>query len=319
MTVVRPLPITPYLAAVEKANAKIRENMTDEQPVLITRWAKLNSALGSGFRFERVYVIAGNSGSGKSYFLNMLLSDFISINGKYRKPFKILCFSFEMEAADEVIRSYTGKLKTSYGTLLSFEKKLTEDEYSDVIKVSASILNDTIYFVETSGNVSQIWETVVKFNNMFPSHQIIVTIDHTLLAETMDEKSEVELTSNVAKLALKIRKTIGAMVIVLSQLNDKMETSERRDQDNPRLHFPVKTDLFSSKAVFFCSDTLAVLHRPELLNLNTYGPERWPVKNLVAMHILKDRFAGNAGILRFRQDFANGNLICPYDNVSKEF
>ena len=301
--------------AITRANAKIREGIDDDHPGLITRWEKVNYVLGGSFKFGRILIIAGASGSGKSYALNMIRDDFANkeLNGSYKKPFKILSFCLEMEAADEIIRTYTGKLRRSYSDLLSSYEKLPEDDYEEVEKLSLKMDNDIIHYVEEPGNRNQIWNTIVDMHNMYPEHQLIITIDHTLLAEYLDEKSEVDLVSQLTRVAMRAKKVYGDSVIMVSQLNDKIEAPERRSPDNPHLNIPTKTDLHGSKAVYMAADDVWVVHRPETLGLSVYGPDRFATKDLVAIHSLKGRFTGNIGILRFRNKFHEGTLQYPYD------
>ena len=128
--------------------------------------------------------------------------------------------------------------------------------------------------------------------------------------EYLDEKSEVELVSRLSRLALKLRKRYGAMIILLGQLNDKIEQPDRLQ--TPQMHYPMKTDIHGAKSVYMAADDVIVIHAPEKLGLTNYGPRNFPTENLVAWHILKSRHAGNVGLIRMRQEFNKGNLIYPY-------
>jgi replicative DNA helicase len=159
-----PLRITPQEEAVERANAKIYKGMTEKYPGLITRWKKVNRAVGGTFRFGEITTIAGPSGSGKSFFLNMIRDDFASeLNADYPEPFKILSFSFEMGAADEVIRTYSTRLGISYRDLMSSDQKLTKEYYRKIRnEVAKTVQNDIIYYVESTGNRERMKATVNK-------------------------------------------------------------------------------------------------------------------------------------------------------------
>ena len=149
--------------AVKRANNKIRYSMREKYPGIISRWPKLNEVVGGAFRFGQTFYILGASGSGKSYFLNMLRDDFVSsLNKNYPTDYKILSFSFEMSAEDEVIRTYSGKLQTSYSELISSNKKITNEYYNKVVTLSKDVDNDKIFYVESTGNREQILNTVNK-------------------------------------------------------------------------------------------------------------------------------------------------------------
>lgn len=149
--------------AIKRANDKIYFAMKNKYPGLKSRWSKVNKALGGAFRFGETTYICGPSGSGKSYILNMIREDFAGeINANYPKPFKILAFSFEMGADDEIIRTYSSALKTSYSDLVSANQKISNDYYKLIEKTSKDVDNDIIYYVETTGNRNQILATVSK-------------------------------------------------------------------------------------------------------------------------------------------------------------
>jgi replicative DNA helicase len=305
------LPILTQNEAIAQANEKIKKAMTEDYPGLLTRWSKVNASMGGCFRFNEITAIHGASGSGKSYILNMIREDFCDKQlNHFSKPFKILSFSFEMSAADELIRTYSSKMKTSYSKLVSTETKITEEYFNDIIETSKMIENDIIYYVETSGNREEIKKTVEKFNSMFPGHQLIITFDHSLLAEYLDEQNEVDLINRVSRLALFFKKQYGAMVIILGQLNAEIEKTDRII--NADLHYPKKSDIHGGKSIYMACDTVIVIHRPEKLQIILYGRERFPTKDLVAWHFLKGRMTGTEGMFRMKQAFSEGTLIYPY-------
>ena len=159
----KPLPTIPQSEAIRRANKKILSAMTNKYPGLISRWPKVNKSLGGAFRFREITYILGASGSGKSFVLNMLREDFAGkLNEKYPKDFKILAFSFEMGAEDEVIRTYSSALGVSYSSLVSANEKITKEYYDLIEKTSANVDNDKIFYVETTGNREQILATVNK-------------------------------------------------------------------------------------------------------------------------------------------------------------
>lgn len=157
------LPIISQSDAIKLANKKIYEAMHNKYPGLRSRWYKVNKAVGGAFRFGEITYIGGASGSGKSYILNMLREDFAGeLNSYYPKKFKILAFSFEMGADDEVIRTYSSTLSTSYSKLVSASEKINKEYYDLILKTSENVDNDIIHYVETTGNREQILATVNK-------------------------------------------------------------------------------------------------------------------------------------------------------------
>jgi replicative DNA helicase len=134
--------------------------MTEDYPGLLTRWSKVNASMGGCFRFNEITAIHGASGSGKSYILNMIREDFCDKQlNHFSKPFKILSFSFEMSAADELIRTYSSKMKTSYSKLVSTETKITEEYFNDIIETS-KMIEKTIKIMSSIKDISSVDEKI---------------------------------------------------------------------------------------------------------------------------------------------------------------
>lgn len=279
-----------------------------KQTALKSRLDKINKAFMGGFRFKNIYLFAGASGSGKSYFLNQLRQDFLdpTINGSFIHPIKILSFSLEMPIEDEMIRSVSSKLNMSYGDILSTNSLIDDEQYQRIIDELDSINHPDIHFVETSGNRMEIYNTIVDFHTRFPHHKLVVMYDHTLLTEEYDEKSEIEMIAKMSKLFVKLKKSeIEPMIIMLGQLNDKIEDTIRIQNYN--LHYPLKKDLHGSKQIWWACDYVGVLHRPELLNIQKYGPKQIDTKDLLMLHVLKSR-KGVLGMARLKSEFEHGKI-----------
>lgn len=131
--------------------------------------------------------------------------------------------------------------------------------------------------------------------------------------EYLDEMSEVDLINKMSRLALTLKKEYKAMVIMLGQMNDKIEQPDRIKV--PQLHYPKKTDIHGGKSVYMVCDSVIVINRPELLHIQSYGPNHFPTKDLIAWHFLKSRLNGTEGIIRMKQDFAHGTLHLWSDEV----
>lgn len=311
------LPIIPIADAVREADAEIKKAMTGVQAGLHCRWPKLVKGLNGGFRFGEFYLLAGASGSGKSMLLNMLLLDFCDpyLNGHFPQKFKILHFAFEMPSKIEVLRSYSSMSGINYRHLVDPSDPLDEAELAMMRMQTAALRNNnTIHYVEHTGRVGDIDATVRAFQEQNPDCKLIISLDHTILADIAHEQSEVELVSNICKLAIVLRKELGCMVIYIGQLSDKIEEQDRRDPNKPNLHYPTKRDIHGSKASYRNADCVMVLHAPEQLGLEYYGRNQFPTKGLLALHILKMR-NGVPGVLRLKQDLSKGIIQQWQDDI----
>lgn len=310
------LPCRDSQYAINQAITSIQEGMNDEQLFLLTRFPKLNRLMLGGVRFNNFILLAGPSGGGKSLFLNILHRDFLNpaLNAKFKYPFRIIHFNFEMSAGDEMLRAVSGMLEISYGDLLSAEKKLTPEMYERAVTNLQSLQNNRLYYVDKVGNRQEIRETIYKFHQMFPDDKLVITLDHSLLVKYLDEKSEIDLVAELGKMFIEIRKDLGALIIMVGQLNDKLEDTRRRDHN---FQYPTKTDIHGSKQIYHAADTVLVLHRPELLGIRQYGPKMYPADKGLFLHCLKQR-KGEVGLIRYQEDFAHGNIIEYTDDMVGE-
>jgi replicative DNA helicase len=307
------LPIQTSKLAATSAHDDINNARNGERIVLASRWDKLNYMLLGGFQFGQTYMLCGASGHGKSYMLNMLLRDFTNPTlQKDPSKTRVLHFSFEMSAAAEMTRRISTLTGISYRKLMSADRPLTGDEFEQVKVASSRLTDEPIYFVETPGNRQQIRDTIDRMKQKFPDDDLVVTLDHTLLASSMPGENEIQTLAELGKMFIDIRKEYNTLNILLSQLNDKIESSGRRDPSVPSLHFPTKTDIHGSKQLYHAADVCLVMHQPALLGLEVYGPDRVPTmteegQNLISMHVLKNRH-GTQGYTRMISNLENGRI-----------
>lgn len=313
--------------AEKEAIEKIQESKQEEYPGLLTRWTSINNAVGKVWRFGQIVNLSGLSGSGKSFIENMIREDFASpeLNQHMmdKKPYKILNLSFEMSSADQIIRTLSSYMSVSYNTLLSYYGRISEDFFQEVRKKAYEIDTDMMYYVEDPGNWKQILDTVDDFTmNKFPGHNIVVTLDHTLLAELTDNESENKLITDVMRVARLIKKRYGALVIIVGQLRDDIERPDRTNDAGQ--HYPRRWDIYGSKKVYMDSDIVMISHRPSRLGINYYGPQEHPTQfddesDLVAMHVIKGRLTGIEGLMRFKNKFSEGTMEhIPSDQTGNE-
>ena len=273
---------------------------------LKTRWKKFNKQCMGGIEPNTVYTIAGISGSGKSSFANLLQSDVIDLNSS--EDVIVLNFSLEMVGFRQVGRTLSNKLRKTTSTLYSSETDLDEETFKKVIAVSNQLKEYPIYFVDnpcTPMQVEQIissfYETYVKGKNK----HFVILYDHALLTKQVG--SVIETISELERVFIQAKKLPLTSIVQLAQMNRNIEAPERIN--NPLLHYPIRSDLSSSDAIFQASDYVLVIHRPEILNISEYGPNHLPTQNKVYIHILKNKEAGKPCILEFENDLMYNNLI----------
>lgn len=273
---------------------------------LKTRWTKFNKQCMGGIEPNTVYTIAGISGSGKSSIVNCLAVDLIDLNPT--EEVIILNFSLEMVAFRQVGRTLSNKLRKTTSTLYSSETDLDDATFGAVVKVCSQLKTYPIYFIDRPVTPMQVKEIIDNFYNEHvkgTNKHFVVLYDHTLLTKPIG--SVLETIAELQRVFIEVKKYPLTSVIQIAQMNRNIESSERIN--NPLSHYPMRSDISSSDAVFQGSDYVLVLHRPEILNIQEYGPNHLPVQNKVYIHILKNRDAGKPCILEFENDLMYNNLL----------
>lgn len=299
--VIRPMSVVAQ-EAVNYIAGRREHNITS----LKTRWTKFNKQCMGGIEPNTVYTIAGISGSGKSSMANLIQTDIIDLNPN--EDIIVLTFSLEMVGFRQVGRTLSNKLRRTTSTLYSSETDLDESTFKDVINVSNQLKKYPIYFVDNPSTPTQVNNIIRWFYDKYVKNtnkHFVIIYDHALL--TKQEGSTIETISELERVFIQAKKLPLTSVIQLAQMNRNIEQPERIN--NPLSHYPMRSDLSSSDSIFQASDYVIVIHRPEILNIQEYGPNHLPVNNKVYLHMLKNRDAGKPCILEFENDLMYNNLI----------
>ena len=298
--------VRPMSVVAQEAINYIRGRREHNIVSLKTRWSKFNKQCMGGIEPNTVYTIAGISGSGKSSFVNELTTDVIDLNPN--EDIIILSFSLEMVGFRQVGRTLSNKLRKTTSTLYSSETDLDENTFKEVVRVSNQLKEYPIYFVDNPGTPEDVKRIINEFYFTYvkdTGKHFLIVYDHTLLTKQVG--SVIETTAELERVFIQAKKFPLTSVIQIAQMNRNIESSERIN--NPLSHYPMRSDLSSSDAMFQASDYVLVMHRPEILNIQEYGPNHLPTQNKVYMHMLKNRDAGKPCILEFENDLMFNNLI----------
>jgi replicative DNA helicase len=284
---------------------------------LRTRWPKFNRQCMGGIEPNTIYSICGISGSGKSSFANSLETDLFELNPN--ENFVVLNFNFEMLSSKQVGRKLSYKLNKTTSELYSASNKddtykVSDLDFEEILKQANKIKQYPIYYVDCPGTVDEIKNTIISFQMLeeMKHKWLIVILDHTLLTKGRMSESEREIISSLQRMFMERKKYGKITIIQLSQLNREIEDKDRIN--NPSMHYPMRRDIFGSDSLFQTSDYVIVLHRPEIIGIDDYGPKKLPVKNMIYMHFLKNR-EGEPKILSFENNLKYNRIdeIDPYN------
>lgn len=298
--------IRPMSVVANEAVRYIAGRRSNEIVSLKTRWSKFNKQCMGGIEPNTVLTIAGISGSGKSSFANLITTDVIDLNPQ--EDIIVLNFSLEMVGFRQVGRTLSNKLRRTTSTLYSSEKSLDDETFRKVINVTNQLKEYPIYFVDSPTTPTQVESIIYEFYNTYvkgTNKHFLIIYDHALLTKQVG--SILETISELERVFIQVKKLPMTSVIQLAQMNRNIEAPERIN--NPMSHYPMRSDLSSSDAIFQASDYVCVIHRPEILNIQEYGKSKLSTTNKVYIHMLKNRDAGKPCILQFENDLAYNNLI----------
>ena len=296
----------PYKTISEVTDESLRYIKARKDKTIVplkARWEKFNNVCCGGLEPNMIITIAGSSGSGKSAFANTLETDLIDLNKD--QDIVILNFSFEMLSYRQIGRKLSNRLRRTTSEIYSAKDSIDELTYNDIVKEAEEIKKYDIYYIDTPSTVENIEKTIDYFHETIAKDKwLIVILDHALLVEGDTERGTIV---DLQKMFIRKKKLSKTSIIQISQMNRNIELPDRIN--NPSMHFPLRSDLAASDAIFQASDYVLALSRPELLNIMSYGVNRLPVKNKVYLHFLKVRDGGEPCILEFDNELKYGNLV----------
>ena len=287
------LPFIPIKDAARQELRYIKGRLDGNIKSLKTPWLSFNKAGMDGIEWGSIITIAGMSGSGKTAILNELETGLFDMNPN--ENFAVLSFNFEMIARRLVGRKISKGLKKTVkqiysADLIQREKNITAEEYAKAVEYTKEIIDRPVWYVDIPGTVQEIKNTIEYFGIQMPENLergILVTLDHSVLVKKFGEQNQLETLYELAAMFNEMKKKIKSSYVIVSQLNRNIENTERIQNKN--LHYPQKSDVFGADALYQYSDVFMVTHRPEMLNLKTYGQLDLPVEGLIYWHYLKTR------------------------------
>lgn len=215
-----------------------------------------------GVEINKLITIAGISASGKSSLVNF-------IETECSQQMSVLSFSMEMMARDQVRRKL----------------KFLNTKGKDVKAQEIERLNGSdIWYHEEPVSEKDIDTIAREFIGVRENRKILIIIDHVLLLKGQDERKSI---GELQKVLIALRKLKNVSIIQVAQMNRNIETLERIK--TPQFHYPQRSDIAAADTIFHASDIIIVVHRPETLGIISYGLSSLDTKDVIFLHVLKDR------------------------------
>ena len=286
--------------AVNQSIAIVKQAKLGQRDVLPTSWKRLNKNLLGGLQKGKMYVIAGRPGVGKSAFSNQLIFDVLDTNAG--KKLIVLYWTFEMPGYQQVMRSASKDVKKQMGDLLSIENPLSDIDFKTYASKVQKYGKYPIYFNNIPRTMEYIMNTNEELALQHPSHTVINLFDHSRLIRG-NEDTELRRLNTISKGCMWMQSKLGAVNILLSQLNRNIEQEHRAKNQ----YQPLLTDLFGGDSIGQDAHVVMILNRPNDLYGITAEYCGEDPKGLLACHVEKNR-DGLLGMIGYEADMSTFNI-----------
>ena len=285
LQVLQELGFQPMKAAVRQSIAIVKDAMEGRRDILPTRWPRLNRQLLGGLQPNKMYVIAGRPGSGKSAFSNQLLFDVLDLAKINGKKVVVFYWTFEMPGYQQVLRSASKDTRKTLADLYSVDTPLLEQEFQSYINAVSRYTRFPIYFQNRPRSVSYMETATRRFHALNPDTLIINLIDHSRLVPEDKVDEEIIRLNILSKGCMRMQAENYCLTILLSQLNRNIESPDRAKNQ----YQPILSDVFGADSLSQDGHCVMIIQRPGDLYGITAPYLGEDPKGLMAIHLEKNR------------------------------
>lgn len=250
--------------SIAEEKERIRKIRSGELKPLDTGYRIINNTLLRGIFQEDILLIGGLSGTGKTAFVGKLMHNLVTLNQNVR----VCNMTFEMSSGRLLARSIARENKLSTRDIYDKDSLIDLDyfdEYKDL----------PIDFVENPSSIVAIAEGMKTYCQLHQDKHVVFIIDHTLLVDNLRGDGDMDTLNKISVVVNKLKKTLKCSFILVSQLNDKMLSAERK---LPAKQYPNQTDIYGAKSIYHVCDGIYILSSPMDMGILTkYGPHSLPV------------------------------------------
>lgn len=301
------LPVTER-HAIEKAIHKIKARRQGQVRSLRSAWPKFNDAFCDGLEWRTITVVGARPGTGKTLFMEQLISDIIAFNKD--QEFRVLKFQMEMVDETSGVRKLSLNTGADYNTLMSKGGQLVDrDIYEQCVAYyNSTKANDFINVVYDACTVDEMCATIhyemEKYKNedgTFPN--MLVAIDHSALFKVgKGQKDKFEMLGSLGEALTMMKKKYPVAFIVLSQLNRNIDDPKRQEEGSYG-NYVLDSDIYGSDALLQHADVVMGINKPSIRKIRFYGPDKFIIEDedVLVFHFLKSR-NGTTRISFFKLD-----------------
>ena len=300
--------------ALRKALLKMKARRSGELKSLKSSWPKFNDAFCDGLEWRTITVVGARPGTGKTLFMEQLISDIIEENKDHK--FRVLKFQFEMLDETNGIRKLSLNTASDYNTLMSKGEPVDKDLYLRCVQYyEQTAETDVIDVVYDPCTVDEMCATIHYYMERHKDENgnytnALVTIDHSALLKVgKGQRDKFEVLYALGEALTYMKKHYPVAFLVLSQLNRNIDNPDR-SKDGDYGNYVLDSDLFGADALLQHADVVLGINRPSIRKIRFYGPERFIVndEDLLAFHFLKSR-NGTTRLSFFKLDRENMRII----------
>jgi len=300
--------------ALEKALIKMKLRRKGELKSLKSAWPKFNDAFCDGLEWRTITVVGARPGTGKTLFMEQLISDIIENNKDHK--FRVLKFQMEMLDETSGIRKLSLNTGADYNTLLSKGEPVDEEIYYKCVEYyKRSAENDVINVVYDACTVDEMCATIhyemERYKNPDGTYQnMLVTIDHSALFKNgKGQKDKFEMLYALGEALTHMKKKYPVAFLVLSQLNRNID-DPKRQLNGIYGNYVLDSDLFGADALLQHADVVLGINKPSIRKIRQYGPEKFIIEDedVLVFHFLKSR-NGLTAIAFFKLDRRTMRII----------
>lgn len=256
---------------IDKAVKEISDIQRKVMRPIRFRYEHLNKNILGGAFPNTIIGIAGISGSGKSFTVQMLEEDLFNpaLNPQW-EDVRLLRCNFEMPVRSLLLRRISRATNMDIDEIL---EDIPSSDYMDQIKKVANKERSERIFYYPDMVTPEIFEKDIEtflINNKEEGKKIgrpihsVISVDHMALIEAQsDQKSAID---KLVKIMNRLKKNYLVTFIMISQLNRDIN----KRISNPMEHAPRRDDLYQTDTMYHLADYIVIIHRPELLGIDNY-------------------------------------------------